>query len=91
MDIETLVYWVPVTGLLALVFAWLRSAWIKRQDSGSERMMEIAQHIREGAMAFLGSAGEQPATRHGHHSPQFDIDEDILPGGAALLAGFCLR
>ncbi|MGB5293833.1 MAG: sodium/proton-translocating pyrophosphatase, partial [Thermoanaerobaculia bacterium] len=50
----SLMYWVPISGVLALLFAWFRSAWIRRQDAGNERMGTIAGHIREGAMAFLG-------------------------------------
>jgi len=44
---------IPLSGALALGFAYMRSAWIKRQDAGSDAMNEIAGHIREGAMAFL--------------------------------------
>jgi K(+)-stimulated pyrophosphate-energized sodium pump len=54
VDTQSLVYLVPVSGLLALLFAWLRSSWINRQDAGNERMTVIARHIRDGAMAFLG-------------------------------------
>ena len=54
MDPQNLIYLVPICGLLALLFAWIRSSWIKRQDAGNERMTIIATHIREGAMAFLG-------------------------------------
>ena len=53
MDVQDLVFVVPVCGLVALLFAWLRSSWIQRQDAGNERMRTIASHIREGAMAFL--------------------------------------
>jgi K(+)-stimulated pyrophosphate-energized sodium pump len=54
VDYQTLIYFVPVCGVLALGFAWVRSSWVKRQDAGNERMTVIAGHIREGAMAFLG-------------------------------------
>ena len=54
MDMMKLMYLVPICGVLALLFAWMRSAWIRRQDAGNERMRTIAGHIREGAMAFLG-------------------------------------
>ena len=54
MDVQNLIYLVPVSGLLALLFAWMRSAWINRQDAGNDRMTVIARHIRDGAMAFLG-------------------------------------
>ncbi|MGB3563174.1 MAG: sodium/proton-translocating pyrophosphatase, partial [Thermoanaerobaculia bacterium] len=48
-----MIYAVMVCGVLALTFAWVRSAWIQRQDPGNEKMVSIAGHIREGAMAFL--------------------------------------
>jgi K(+)-stimulated pyrophosphate-energized sodium pump len=54
VDTQSLIYLVPISGLLALLFAWLRSSWINRQDAGNERMTVIAGHIRDGAMAFLG-------------------------------------
>ncbi len=38
---------------LALGYAFTKSAWIKRQESGTDRMREIAGYIQEGAMAFL--------------------------------------
>ncbi len=48
-----IVYLVPCFGLLALLFTAIRSSWVSRQDAGNEKMQEIAQHIAEGAMAFL--------------------------------------
>ncbi len=44
---------VPVAGLLALLFAFVSSRWISSQDEGTDRMKEIGNAIREGAMAFL--------------------------------------
>ncbi len=54
METQSLIYLVPICGLLALGFAWVRSSWINKQDAGNERMKVIASHIRDGAMAFLG-------------------------------------
>ena len=54
MDLTWLVYLYPIAGALALVFALWRTAWINRQETGTEEMRTIASHIREGAMAFLG-------------------------------------
>jgi K(+)-stimulated pyrophosphate-energized sodium pump len=54
VDLQTLMYLVPLCGVAALGFALVRSSWIKRQDPGTETMVRIAGHIREGAMAFLG-------------------------------------
>ncbi len=39
-----------------------------------------------GMYFFVGSANEARGLNYGHHHPQFDIDEDVLPLGAALLA-----
>ncbi len=44
---------VPVAGALALVFAFIKSMWINKQDAGTDKMKEIGAAVREGAMAFL--------------------------------------
>ncbi|HVS65764.1 MAG TPA: sodium-translocating pyrophosphatase [Thermoanaerobaculia bacterium] len=54
MDQIYYLYLLPLAGVLALIFAFTRSAWINRQDAGTDEMKEIAGHIRDGAMAFLG-------------------------------------
>jgi K(+)-stimulated pyrophosphate-energized sodium pump len=46
-------YLIPAAGVLALLFALAKSAWVTRQDAGNDKMQEIAGHIHEGAMAFL--------------------------------------
>ncbi len=45
--------WVPVMGIVALVYSFWRTGWINKQDEGSEKMMTIGKHISDGAMAFL--------------------------------------
>jgi len=47
------VYLTIFTGFIALVFAFFKSLWISKQDTGNDTMQTIARHIREGAMAFL--------------------------------------
>ncbi|WP_026370544.1 sodium-translocating pyrophosphatase [Kallotenue papyrolyticum] len=44
---------VPLSGLAALVVAWMTIGAIDRSDTGSERMRQIAAAIQQGAMAFL--------------------------------------
>lgn len=39
--------------VLALVFAFIRSGWIAKQDPGNAQMQKIAKYIAEGALAFL--------------------------------------
>jgi K(+)-stimulated pyrophosphate-energized sodium pump len=49
----TIFYLVPAASIVALVFAWLFYRNMKRQNEGTDRMKEIAQHVRVGAMAYL--------------------------------------
>ncbi len=49
----TELYAVVGAGALALIFAFVRSRWIAKQDTGTDEMRVIAGHIQEGAMAFL--------------------------------------
>ena len=44
---------VPIFGVIALLYTYLQSNWVSKQDSGNEKMKEIASHIANGAMAFL--------------------------------------
>ena len=46
-------YLIPVLGIVGLVFTYWKSAWVAKQDVGSERMARIAQNITDGAMSFL--------------------------------------
>ena len=50
---ENLAILAPVLGVLALLFAFLLSRKVSNQDSGTDRMKEIASYIQEGAQAFL--------------------------------------
>ena len=50
---ELLVNYLPLFGVLALVFVFIKSAWVTKQDQGSEKMIRIAKNISDGAMAFL--------------------------------------
>ncbi|MGI6357954.1 MAG: sodium-translocating pyrophosphatase [Bacillota bacterium] len=50
---DNLIWYAPVAGGVALVFALFIGSWITRQDAGNKRMQEIAHAIHEGAMAFL--------------------------------------
>ena len=52
-DINTYLWAVLITGVLALIFAAWKTNWINKQDQGTERMILIGKSIAEGAMAFL--------------------------------------
>ncbi len=50
---ESLFYAIPAFGVLALVFMWIQSSWVSKQEVGTEKMARIAKNIADGAMAFL--------------------------------------
>ncbi len=50
---ENVIYLMPALGALGLIFVIWKSAWVNKQDAGTDKMKEIAKHIADGAMAFL--------------------------------------
>jgi K(+)-stimulated pyrophosphate-energized sodium pump len=54
VDPVYLIYLTPAVAILALIYAYMRAAWVKRQDEGTDRMKMIGGWIADGAMAFLG-------------------------------------
>ncbi|MBX2840261.1 MAG: sodium-translocating pyrophosphatase [Flammeovirgaceae bacterium] len=44
---------IPAFGFIAILYVVVRSGWISKQSAGSEKMQKLADHIAEGAMAFL--------------------------------------
>ncbi len=53
MNIATLTILVPITGVIALLYAWTKARWINKQEVGTDLMAEISTAIAEGARAFL--------------------------------------
>jgi K(+)-stimulated pyrophosphate-energized sodium pump len=50
---QNILYLIPIAGIIALLFTWLKSNWVTKQDPGSEKMKNIAKYISDGALAFL--------------------------------------
>ena len=50
---QNLLYVLPLFGVLGLLYVAWKSAWVARQDAGTDKMKKIAGYIAEGAMAFL--------------------------------------
>jgi K(+)-stimulated pyrophosphate-energized sodium pump len=50
---ENLVYILPIFGVFGLLYMLYLKSWVIKQDSGASKMAEIADHIYEGALAFL--------------------------------------
>jgi K(+)-stimulated pyrophosphate-energized sodium pump len=54
MESMTIPWFVMICGVVALAYALYRAAWVRRQETGTERMKELSDSIQEGARAFLG-------------------------------------
>jgi K(+)-stimulated pyrophosphate-energized sodium pump len=50
---QNLLYALPLLGVLGLIYVIWKSAWVSKQEEGTDKMKKIAGHIAEGAMAFL--------------------------------------
>lgn len=54
MNSIPLVFWlIPIASVVALGMAWFFFRSMMNEDEGTERMKEIAMHVRKGAMAYL--------------------------------------
>jgi amidohydrolase len=52
---------------------------------GSEDMSEFLRRV-PGCFFFLGSRNDDRNFNAPHHNPRFDIDEEVLPLGVAILS-----
>ncbi|MDO5972271.1 sodium-translocating pyrophosphatase [Flavivirga aquimarina] len=50
---ELIVKFLPVFGIVALAYVFIKSAWVSKQDQGDDKMIRIAKNIADGAMSFL--------------------------------------
>ena len=50
---DLIVSYLPLFGVLALVFVFWKNSWVSKQPEGEERMSKIAKNIADGAMSFL--------------------------------------
>ncbi len=50
---ESVIYLVPLLGIVGLIVMAIKSAWVSKQDAGDKNMQELAGYIAAGAMAFL--------------------------------------
>ena len=50
---NSLLYLIPLFGVVGLVYMFVLQNWVNRQDAGDSTMQEIAKAIAEGALAFL--------------------------------------
>ncbi|MEH6307300.1 sodium-translocating pyrophosphatase [Olivibacter sp. CPCC 100613] len=50
---SNLIYIIPMLGLIGILVMIGKSSWVNKQDAGDSTMQELADHIANGAMAFL--------------------------------------
>ncbi len=53
MEPVYLIYLCPAVAILALIYAYMKASWVRKQDEGTDRMKMIGGWIADGAMAFL--------------------------------------
>lgn len=51
--VNSIIYFIPVAGVLALLYTFFKTSWVSKQEIGTERMERISNSIAAGAMAFL--------------------------------------
>lgn len=51
--VNSILYLIPVAGVLALLYTFFKTSWVSKQEVGTERMERISNSISAGAMAFL--------------------------------------
>ncbi|MEL6304121.1 MAG: sodium-translocating pyrophosphatase [Bacteroidota bacterium] len=50
---DLIIQFLPLFGVLALIFVFIKNAWVSKQEVGDETMAGIAKNIADGAMSFL--------------------------------------
>ncbi|SDQ28489.1 sodium-translocating pyrophosphatase [Flagellimonas zhangzhouensis] len=50
---ELIVKFLPIFGVLGLLYVFIKNVWISKQEVGDEKMARIAKNIADGAMSFL--------------------------------------
>ncbi len=50
---ENVIFIVPILGLIGLAVMLIKYLWVTKQNSGDEKMQQLAEYIARGAMAFL--------------------------------------
>lgn len=70
----------------------LGAAKVKESEliMGSEDYSYFEQKI-PGTFFLLGTGNPEKGTNNAHHHPRFNVDDDVLPSGAAVLAGFAWK
>ena len=52
---QNVIYIAPICAVIGLVMMMIKSAWVKKQSAGNDKMKEISKAIQEGALAFLNA------------------------------------
>ncbi len=50
---DNILYFIPATGIIALIYVYIKNRWVSSKEVGNAKMAKIAKNIADGAMAFL--------------------------------------
>ncbi len=53
MNAQNILYVLPILGVLVLLYTFVKSRWVVKQDAGDANMVELAGYIADGSMSFL--------------------------------------
>lgn len=52
---ENVIYIPIALAVVGLIFMFIKMAWVKKQNAGTEKMQNLSKSIKEGALAFLNA------------------------------------
>ncbi len=50
---DSIIYLVPIFGLIGLAYTFIKFNWVSRQETGDANMVKLSGYIADGAIAFL--------------------------------------
>jgi len=50
---DNLIYFLPLLGIIGLIFTFFKTSWVNKQEVGTSKMRKISTYIANGAMSFL--------------------------------------
>jgi K(+)-stimulated pyrophosphate-energized sodium pump len=89
VELDPILYVIPIAGLVGLLFVWLLTRWVFKKDTGTPEMRVVSDAIKEGAMAYLARQYKTIAIISVILGILIMVAIDPLTGAAFLIGAFC--